>query len=184
MKGITKIRIGQITALTSFLLGTVLFLSYVITENDHLLFVGYFFIVIVGGVNLIVLLWLLFQRSEDKAISKGLNLSKLFIVANIPVAILYSFGIMIMLSYMRITFINKTGSMISNIRIIGCDDKSLSKMNPNEKTMKWIGINGDCSIDIKYSIGEIEYQESVIGYVSGLMGQRYQYKIGIDDGKF
>jgi len=150
MKDATILRIGNFTVFFSFLLGTVIFLTFVITEDQNLFLFGYYFIIIAAIVNLVVLFWLLFQTSIEKSIRRRLNRSRLLLVANIPIAILYFYGVMTLLSYMRITFVNKTESTITNIRIIGCESKSIDQLSPNGKSTKWIEINGDCSIEIKY----------------------------------
>ncbi len=178
MKEVTKIKIGNSTAIISFLIGTAIFLSYVISENDSLFLIGYIYLIAAILVNIYVLCWLLLQSSDDNAIKKGLNRSKIFIVANIPIAIGYFFTIVYLLSYLRITFVNSTGETITNVRIIGCDNKNISQLRTDQKETKWIGINGDCSVDIKYFINGEENQETVVGYASGPMGQRLIYEIG------
>ncbi len=184
MKGVTKIKIGNLTALISFLIGTAIFLAYVISENDQLFLIGYFYLIVAGISNFVILFWLLLQTSEDRSIRKGLNRSKIFIVANIPIAIGYFFVIMYLLSYLRITFVNSTGDTITNVRIIGCDNKSISHLDTDQSKTKWIGINGDCSVDIKYLINGEEKQETVVGYSSGPMGQRLKYEIGSNESIF
>ncbi len=178
MKGETKIKIGNATALISFLTGTAIFLSYVISENDSLFLIGYIYLIAAGIVNFTVLLWLHLQTSDDKAIRKGLNRSKMYIVANIPIAIGYFFFIMYLLNFMRIKFINSTGETITSIRITGCDNKSISQLGTDQSKTKWIGINGDCSVNIKYFINGNEREETVVGYASGPIGQRLKYEIG------
>lgn len=178
MKGVTKIKIGNTTALISFLIGTAIFFCYVISENDSLFLIGYFYLIAAGIVNFIILFWLLLQSSDDKAIRKGLNRSKMYIMANIPIAIGYFLTIMYLLSYLRITFVNSTGETINNVQIIGCDNKTISQLGIDQRKTKWIGINGDCSVNIKYFINGIESQEIVVGYASGPMGQRLIYEIG------
>ena len=64
---------------------------------------------------------------------------------------------------------------------MGCDDKSIKQLDPNDKSIQWIEINGDCSVDIKYLLNGVEKQETIVGYASGPMGQRLQYEIGQDD---
>jgi len=184
MKTITQIKIGKLTAIISFLIGTTLFLLYYFTTNENLFLIGFFYIIFSGIINLGVLLWLSTKSTNDLDLKKGLSQAKKLILLNIPIAIAYFIGIMTLLSYMRITFINNTNSEISNIRIIGCEEREISKILPNERITKWISINGDCSISIKYNNNGIEKEEIVAHYVSGLMGQRYQYRIGEDDGKF
>ena len=178
MNAVTKIGIGNLTSVISFVLGTSIFLAYVITESDRLFLIGYYFIVIAGIVNLIVLLWLLLQTSSNKSIKRGLVRSRLLILANIPIATIYIFIVLTILSYLRITFVNKTGEIITNIRVEGCDDKLIDHLNPNDEITKWIGINGDCSVNINYTMKEIEKQETVVGYATSFTGQKLTYNIG------
>jgi len=184
MKIVNQIKIGKLTAIISFLIGTTIFLLYYFTENDHLFLIGYFYIIFVGIINLGVLMWLDTKSTNDLNLKKKLSQAKKLILLNIPIVATYFIGIITLLSYMKITFVNTTNLEISNIRIIGCEEKEISKMLPNERITKWILINGDCSIGIKYNENGIEKEEIVVHYVSGLMGQRYKYRISEDDGKF
>ena len=159
----TKIRIGNLTAFISFLIGSLIFIGYLTYENDLLLLIGFYYLIIASIVNFCILLWLLFQKSNDTLIQKGLNKSKWTIVANIPIAIAYFSIVMTLLSHLRITLVNKTGETITNIRIVGCDDKSIKQLDPNDKSIQWIEINGDCSVDIKYLLNGVEKQETIVG---------------------
>ena len=97
MPAAPEIRIGNRTAIISFILGTILFLAFVFSGSAQLLLIGYFYIIIAGIVNLVVLIWLFVQGSNDNSIRKARNRTGFLILANIPIAVVYVFVVMYML---------------------------------------------------------------------------------------
>lgn len=89
MKKIQYSTVGRNTFLTSFLSGTLLFISYVITEADFLLILGFYFVVIAAVVNLLVLLYELLEFLTDVTDKKSSGNSVLLLLLNIPITILY-----------------------------------------------------------------------------------------------
>lgn len=84
---------GRITALSSFVLGTVLFLLYTIFRNDYIVIIGLLYVGFCVIINTIILLILLF-----KTIYKLINNQRITphlvtlgtLVINIPITILYT----------------------------------------------------------------------------------------------
>ncbi|PQA91676.1 hypothetical protein B0A69_17935 [Chryseobacterium shigense] len=91
MKKVQYSTIGRNTFLASFLSGTLLFLSYMITKADFLLILGFYFVVIAAVANLLVLLYELLEFLTDVPDKKSSGNSVLLLLLNIPIMILYLF---------------------------------------------------------------------------------------------
>lgn len=79
---------------------------------------------------------------------------------------------------MRITFVNETSSRLTDIKIFGCEEKRIDKLEPGEKKLVWVGITGDCSVNIEFNKDGKKESENVSGYTTNNMGQRMTHKIG------
>ena len=174
------INLGKITALVSFLIGTIIFGLYYFTSDSELLFVGYSFIALVGIINLIILVLILSQSKKDIDNRKKLLRTSRIMLANIPVMILYIWIALNLLGNMRITFTNATENILTDINIVGCETEHIAELKPNESKTIWVGITGDCSISLEYSENGKIKTETVAGYVTSGMGQKMKHKI---DGK-
>jgi len=51
-------------------------------------------------------------------------------------------------------------------------------LQPGDNKTVWVGITGDCTIDIEYKLDGQTRTETVAGYVTGGMGQKMNYNIG------
>lgn len=174
------IKIGLLTALITFLLGTGIFGLYFLTSSSDLLFLGYGFIVLTGLINLAILVAILFRANKDRENRKRLlNTSGLMFI-NIPVMLVYCWGAIILLGTMRITFTNDTGTQLTDIKIVGCGGGHIDKLESGESKTVWVTITGDCSIYLDYLSNGQRKEEIVASYVTSSMGQKVNYKI---DGK-
>lgn len=174
------IKLGRLTALISFLLGTAIFGIYFLTSSFELLFVGYGFIALTGIVNIGVLIAILIRAYKCKESKKGLIRTSRIMLVNIPVMVLYCWVAIILLGTMRITFTNETGTTLTDINIVGCGGGHIDKLEVGESETVWVDITGDCSINIDYHTNSDRKRETVAGYVTSSMGQRIKHKI---DGK-
>lgn len=174
------IRLGQITALISFLLGTTIFGLYYLTSDSNLLFVGYGFIVLIGLVNIGIFNSILLKALNDKENRKSFLRTGIIMLLNIPIMILYCGIAMILIETMRITFTNQTGKEITDIKIIGCGGGHIDNLEVGESETVWVSITGDCSISIEYVFDGQRKVEQVAGYVTSGMGQKLNHRI---DGK-
>lgn len=173
-----QIALGKKTALISFIIGTVIFGIYFLTSNWQLLFVGYGFIIIAGVFNIIILILTLAKASNDSENRKNSLKTSGLMLLNIPVLFIYVWFAMLLIGNMRITFTNTTENKLTEINIIGCETEHIVELEPNESKTVWVGITGDCSINIDYNEnGEIK-NETVAGYVTNGMGQKMNHKIG------
>jgi len=109
------LKIGRLTALISFLLGTGIFGLYFLTSSSDLLFLGYGFIVLTGLINLGILVAILFRANKDRENRKRLLKTSGLMFINIPVMLVYCWVAIILLGTMRITFTNDTGTQLTDI---------------------------------------------------------------------
>ena len=104
---------------------------------------------------------------------------------NIPIMVLYCWVSLILLDTMRITFTNPTQSTLTDINIIGCETEHIDELGPGQSKLVWVTIKGDCSIDMDYLFNGQRKEEMVVGYATGLMGQKVTHIIGKEvDGNF
>lgn len=168
---------GKLTTLVSAILGSVIFLLYYFTSSYLFIFLGYAFIVVAGLLNLSLLLVMLWMYANDKTNGHELPKTVGLMLLNIPLMLFYCYLSLILLSTMRITFVNKTGTLINHIQIVGCDDKTIPQMVPEESKTLWVKVKGDCYIDIEYEINGQKQEERVASYVTNNMGQKLQHNI-------
>lgn len=98
MKEMLQLKIGRLTAAWSFIIGTILFLSYQITNRSILLPIGLYYIFFAFIINIIVLLVLIVSVLNDR--ENWISHLKVigFLLLNIPVTLFYLF-IMNFLNY-------------------------------------------------------------------------------------
>ncbi len=174
-----NIRFGKLIAILSFIIGTIMVVTFYFTLSIELAVASYFIIIGLGILSIIGLILVLFF-SPDRDFTKAKRISIGLILANIPISIFYFFIIVVLINTLRITFVNETGQTIENVEIIGAQPKTIHKLEPNEKKTVWIGINGDSTLEIEYNIGNSKKREIVYGYITSSMGQIETYKIGTD----
>lgn len=175
------IKTSKITALLSFICGTIIFATYYLTSNSIFLFIGYGYILIVGIINLILLILLVSRSFSDPESKRKIFTTIGIQILNLPILFLYCWISIILLGTMRINFINATNSELTHIKIIGCEPKQIDKLMPQERKIIWIGITGDCTIQVEYKMNGQIIKETVAGYVTSGMGQKMIYKIGGDN---
>jgi hypothetical protein len=178
MTTLRLIKISKITAFVSFLCGTFIFLLYYLTSASGLLFLGYGYIAVIGLLNLGLLIALIVRLISDKGNRRKLLIALVFLLINIPIMVFYCWISLILLGVMRISFTNTTGYKLTEIKIIGCEPKVIDKLEPGDRKTIWVGITGDCTINIEYQLNGQMRTETVAGYVTAGMGQKMYYKVG------
>lgn len=173
-----NIKLGQQTALISFLLGTTIFGLYFSTSSFELLFVGYGYIALTGLINIVILISILVKAFKDKVNRRKLLMTSGLMLLNIPVMLVYCWVAIILLNTMRITFINGTETTLTDINIVGCETEHIEKLNEGESKTIWVGITGDCTINIDYLADGQRKEEVVAGYVTSGDGQKMKHNIG------
>jgi hypothetical protein len=169
---------GRQLALISFLLGTLIFGIYFLTSGFAILFLGYAFIAIIGLLNSAVLLYILFKVTKDKVYRKRLMKTCGLMLINIPIMFLYCWFAAILTNTMRITFTNSTQTTLTDINIVGCKTAHIENLESGESKTVWVGISGDCTINIDYLTNGQRKEENVAGYVTNSMGQKIKHNIG------
>jgi len=91
MKKLKYSKIGRNTFLVSFLAGTLLLISYVVSRADFLIISGFYFLITAVVINLLVLLYELLEFLTDVSERKASGNSALLLMLNIPVTLLYLF---------------------------------------------------------------------------------------------
>lgn len=181
MTSVKYITIGKFTALVSFLIGALIFGFYFFTSKGELLFVGYGYIVFAGIVNLIVILFILVKAITDLSNRKNLLKTSGIMLINIPIMFFFIWVAMILTGTMRIKFTNATQNKLTDINIVGCESKHIDELKPNESKTIWVGITGDCSINLEYLENGKLKRETVVGYATTGGGQKLKHKIdGVD----
>jgi len=175
------ILLGKLTAIFSFLIGTLIFGLFFQTSSFRYLETGVIYIIIAVLINLIVLTLILKQAKKDGNNEKRIVLVAKRMLINIPIALIYIWLGTVLLNTMRITFTNSTKVPITDININGCGGGYINELKIGEKKTVWIKIKGDCSIYIDYLKNGKRKEETVVGYISGNMGLKASHKIDGND---
>ncbi len=64
---------------------------------------------------------------------------------------------------MRINFVNYSQETITELKITGCQDKTIKKLEAGQSETVWISIKGDCTINIEYLLNGEQKKENVLG---------------------
>jgi len=88
MEKLTKLY-GFKTALIFFVIGTILLLGYLITKNDTLILIGWFYVIIAVITNVIIEIILLFILIKNKENRVKTTLNIILIALNLPIAFIY-----------------------------------------------------------------------------------------------
>ncbi|MDC8107137.1 hypothetical protein MTQ00_21865 [Chryseobacterium sp. B21-037] len=170
------IKIGKITGLVSFLLGTFFFgLCFWKPETIMVLFV----IGIAIIINMIVLGLIL--AKEIKEANKKLLKTAGFVSMNIIVLLLYCWIIIILINMIRVTLTNSGTSILTDLNISGCEVENIDKLEVGDSKTVWIDIPHDCSVTITYLCNKNIRTDTIVGYgTNNGGGEILKYKIGCD----
>ncbi len=89
MKKVEFSKLGRIVFLSSFLSGMLLLLFFLVTNAYYLIVIGFYFVLAVAVVNMLVLFHELIEFLNDISNKKASGNSVLLLLFNIPVTILY-----------------------------------------------------------------------------------------------
>jgi hypothetical protein len=163
-----------------FTIGTIIMVLFALTLSGTIGMFGYIFTglsVFIGTVYLVILIVRIVTKKVDG--TTGIK-SALVLTINIPVAIFYTYLVLVLLNYARVTFENTTGELLTSIKIFGCEEKEIKRLKSGESETVWIHIPGDCEVEIAYQLnGEIR-REIVAGYLTNMNGFIGRYRIGSD----
>jgi hypothetical protein len=96
---------------------------------------------------------------------------------NIPVFLFYCWFTMTLLNTMRITFVNSSGTVLTEIEISGCDSAHITELQPGESQTVWISISSDCALNVDYLRDGKQKRMNVAGYLTTGMGRSIQFNI-------
>lgn len=98
-------KIGIYSAITSFIIGTVMFLIFYFTNyGDMVMTPGIIFVIVAGIVNAVILLGILKKLICEKENRKKKLITSAIILLNIPIAIIYLRFVMIKLGEVMAEF--------------------------------------------------------------------------------
>lgn len=171
------LKLGQLTFLLSFGLGSIIFVSYLITGWDSLLVMGYAYVALTGLFNLAVVFLLLQRAQQDKANSKALYKRTGLLFVNLPILLVYTWIVLYLLGTMRITLVNHTAFPLNDLQLVGCGGAALEELAPQQHKTLWVDITGDCSIELVYSSQGEQKRATVVGYATSGMGGKMTYVV-------
>lgn len=177
MKDYYTKRISIVTALISFFTGTGLLIFYYNEMSILTMLNSSYLVLLIIILNIFLLLIFLFKCFQNKISYEAFKQSGIILSANIPIAILYFFVVNFLLSIIRVTVINHSGQDITNIRITGCENKTIALLENDESKTVWIDIPQDCSVNIHFWRDGKNNNLNIIGYATSLMGQKATYEI-------
>lgn len=171
-------KVGKWTASLSFLIGTLFLMTFYFSSYTGVAISAYAYIITAGIFNIVIILVLAFKATTDKENRKGYLKTFGIMLINIPVVVLYFYFVLVLINTMRVEIINETSRPITQIKLLGCEQKTIENLEINESVTSWVAINRDCSIQIEYNIDGKMETRSVYGYVTTSMGQKIRYRIG------
>ena len=165
-------------SLTFFSIGTLLMAAYYFTISPSVALVGYSytgFAVLTGMIYLILIGFKV--MSKKITTNMGLKCAGIVLI-NLPVATLYFYFVILLMTTARITFENATGNVISAVSIAGCINKELGELKDGESTTVWIVVKNECSVVLFYKLDREPKLETPFSYLTPNSGIIATYKIG------
>ena len=83
------IKISRVIALISFILGTLVLITFYLSENAIFAIIGLFYVIIATIINSVFLIALLLKLTKRKSNKKQIVISILLAIFNIPIALIY-----------------------------------------------------------------------------------------------
>lgn len=174
----SDLKIATRISIAFFTIGTLLMTIYYFTMSDVVALIGYSYTgiaVLVGMIYLILVGFRIFSKKIDGG--TGFWCAAV-VLLNLPVAALYLYFVMTLMTTARITFENATGRDISAVSIGGCASEELGELKTGESKTVWVKIKSDCSLVLFYKIDREPILETPFAYLSHNTGMIATYKIG------
>jgi hypothetical protein len=170
-------RFGFRLALGFLIAGTGILVLFYLNPSSRVALTAYQFTLVAVVVNWIYVLYLLFNLLRQK-ISISILLRTLGVMAiNIPIGILYSYIMVWLLGYARITFINQTGENIPMLNVQGCEQKEVANFENSASETVWIKIKDSCNVEIIYDLNGGKKNEQVLNAIKNGEGLRITYEL-------
>jgi hypothetical protein len=165
-------------SLAIFAFGTLLMALYYYTMSDTVALIGYSYtgLAVLAGMIYLILIGF---RTLSKKIRTDVGLKCAGVVLlNLPIAAIYFYFVMTLMTTARITFENATGRDISAVSIGGCASEEIGELKIGESKTVWVKIKSDCSLVLFYKIDREPKLETPFHYLTHNNGMIATYKIG------
>jgi len=163
----------------SFLFGTGLLVLFFFSNSYFFALASITIILVLEIANLFLLGSLARKGLKETENRKRLLSTAGIISMNIPIVFLYIYFVFTLFDTVVVRFKNGTNETLTNISIIGCDERNIEDLRPGQTEIEWIPITKKCienNIIIQYEINGVVQSEIVYGYV--IDGQRINHRIG------
>jgi hypothetical protein len=171
-------KFGLQLALGFFVAATAILILFYLAPSTKIVLLAYQFTIVAIICNWLYALVLLFTYLRRKVSLQHLLKTLGIMALNIPVGILYSYAMVFLLNYARITFFNTTGTAIPLINIQGCEQKQIKSLEHGKSETVWVKIPTECSIYISYEINGSVRSEPVLTALKKDGGLKIRYEIG------
>jgi hypothetical protein len=165
-------------SLSFFTIGTILMAIYFFTMSPVSEQIGYAYTGIAILIGIIYLILIGFKVVSKKLTTvEGLKCAGVVFV-NLPVATLYFYFVVVLMTTARITFENNTGSNISAVSVGGCHEQEIGDLKTGESKTIWVKIKSDCSLVLFYKLDREPKLETAFPSLIHNEGFIATYKIG------
>jgi len=165
-------------SLSFFTIGTILMATYFFTMSPVSEQLGYAYTGIAILVGIIYLILVGFKVVSKKITTiEGLKCAGV-VLLNLPIATLYFYFVVVLMTTARITFENNTGSDISSVSVGGCHEQEIGDLKNGESKTVWVKIKSDCSLVLTYTVDRVPKLETAFPRLAQNQGMIATYKIG------
>jgi hypothetical protein len=174
---VTYFKFGLRLTVAFFIVGTIILVLFFLDSSKSQALIAYQFTIMAIVVNWLYALYLLFLLLRRR-ISIPMLVKTLSVMAiNIPVGILYSYLMIWILSFARVTIENKTGALIPEIELNGCEKKVLNNLENGESETIWIKIKTECDVNLSYHTSSQNRNETIVSKLSPGKGLQIKYEL-------
>jgi len=165
-------------SLALFSVGTFLMAIYYFTMSPVSAQLGYAYTGIAILIGIVYLILIGFKVISKKiSTSEGVKCAGV-VLLNLPIATIYFYFVVILMSTARITFENNTGADISSVSVGGCHEQEIGDMKTGETKTVWVKIKSDCSLVLFYKLNREPKLETAFPRLTHNEGMIATYKIG------
>ena len=180
MKPEKLIKKGRITALVSFLIGTLLLIIYYFTISDYIAIAGMIYVILALIINLLIVAFLLFSfiqidKTQKAGILKTIGLMSL----NIPIALICFYVVVLNVFKIIVTFENKTGENLTEFIVLRPDYMNIGELKINSSKTVRMRNPRIRDIVVEYNLAGEKHEVQFL-YFFGTSENRVKYQVGID----
>ena len=171
-------RFGLRLTIGFVLIGTLIVGVFYFTLSPKVALFAYLYTGVAILTNWIYTAFLLYYLLKGKISAKTTLSTVILMALSIPIALLYSYAMIFLMSYARITFQNNTNADIELIKIEGCQQKEIENLDQGDSKTVWIKIPMDCHIEIEYQTEGETHKETVAKFLPVSGGVVASYSLG------